>query len=167
MPPLLLVVVLLMPPVEVEVEPPLVLVEPPLVEVELPPVEVELPPEPPLDVLVEPPEVVVDVTTTLPPEDPPPKNPPKKPPPKPPKPPDPPITVTPPPLDPLTGGSAGSGCGRGTGIIAICGVQSGPPWHSSSITRRMRFTVRGFSATRLAGFSLMVLVPDLTALADL
>ncbi len=150
-------VVLLIPPVDVEVEPP-------LVEVELPPVEVELPP---LDVLVEPPLVVVDVTTTLPPDDPPPKNPPKKPPPKPPKPPEPPITVTPPPLDPLTGGSAGRGCGRGTGIMAICGVQSGPPWHSSSITRRMRFTTRGFSATRLAGFAFTYFGAGLAAFTDL
>lgn len=149
---------LVTPPVEVEVEPPLVEVDPPLLEVELPP----------LDVLVEPP-VVVEVTTTLPPDElPPPKKPPKNPPPKPPKPPEPPTTVTPPPLDPLTGGSAGRGWGSGTGIIAICGVQSGPPSsQGASITRRMRLTTRGFSATRLAGFAFTYLGAALATLTDL
>jgi len=125
------------------------------VELELPPVEVELPPVdvelPPVEVLVEPP-VVVEVITTLPPLDPPPKNPPKKPPPKPPQPPpDPPITVTPPPEDPPVGTSGCAGSGIGMGTSAICGWQQSG---SSSITRRMRFTLRGFSATRLIGFAL-------------
>ncbi len=81
-PPVLDVVVEVMPPLEVEVEPPLVEVEPPLVDVEPPLVEVE----------VEPPELV-ELMTTLPPLEPPPKKPPKKPPPKPPNDGPPPITI--------------------------------------------------------------------------
>ena len=141
-PPELVVVVLERPPVEVLVEPPLVELELPPVDVELPPLDVELPP---LEVLVEPPDVVELTTTLPPPPELPPKKPPKNPPPKPPKPPEPPITVTPPPEEPLTG-AAGSG-GRGIGISAICGWQH---LGVSSTTRRMRLTLRGLGATRLA-----------------
>ncbi|HEX7712351.1 MAG TPA: hypothetical protein VF418_15575 [Sphingomonadaceae bacterium] len=150
-PPEELVVVLVMPPVEVLVEPPLVEVEPPLVLEEPPLVDVELPPEllPPVEVLVEPPlVVVVEVTTIPPPELLPPKNPPKNPPPKPPpQPPEPPMIVTPPPLEPDIGGSGGSGCAIGNGTSAICCWQHGVC--SSSTTRRMRLTVRGLAITRL------------------
>ena len=151
-PPEELVVVLVMPPVEVLVEPPLVEVEPPLVLEEPPLVDVELPPEllPPVEVLVEPPLVVVVEVTTIPPPEllPPPKNPPKNPPPKPPpQPPEPPMIVTPPPLEPDIGGSGGSGCAIGNGTSAICCWQHGVC--SSSTTRRMRLTVRGLAITRL------------------
>ncbi len=85
------VVVLVRPPVDDDVEPPEVEVEPPEVELEVEP-------------------VLVEVITTLPLDPPelPPKKPPKKPPPKP-KPPEPPITTVP-LLLPLSGiGWGGSG----------------------------------------------------------
>jgi hypothetical protein len=122
----LVVVVLVTPPVDVEVEPPLVEVEPPLVEVELPPEEVELPVvelslSMRISILVAPPPLLL-----------PPKNPPKKPPPKPPpNPPEPPITMGwPPPVAMI--GCCGS-CGSGIGTIAYCSSSQ----HSRSTTRRM------------------------------
>ena len=119
-PPLLVVEVLVIMPLEVEVDPPLV--------------ELELPP---LEVLVEPP-LVVEVTTMLPPLllDPP-KNPPKKPP-KPPKPPEPP-TITgglPPPVAMTCACGCGGSGSSGTGTIAY----SSSCWRG--ITRRMRRTSR-------------------------
>jgi len=133
-PPVLLVVVLVMPPVEVEVEPPLVEVEPPLVEVELPPVEV-LPPLVEVELPVLPVVVLLMsiLISTLPPplELLPPKKPPKKPPKPPPQPPDPPITIGwPPPVAMI--GCCGS-CGSGIGTIAYCSSSQ----HSRSTTRRM------------------------------
>ena len=124
-PPLLVVVVLVMPPVELEVEPPLVEVEPPLVEVELPVVELSIL----TSTLVAPPPLLL-----------PPKNPPKKPPPKPPpKPPEPPITIGwPPPVAMI--GCCGN-CGSGTGTIAYCSPHCSS--HSRSTTRRMVRSRRG------------------------
>ena len=126
-PPLLVVVVLVMPPVELEVEPPLVDVEPPLVEVELPVLPVdELSLSISISTLVAPPLLL------------PPKNPPKKPPPKPPKPPlEPPITIGWPPPVAMIGG-CGS-CGSGIGTIAYCSSSQ----HSRSTTRRMVRSRRG------------------------
>jgi resuscitation-promoting factor RpfA len=128
-PPVLLVVVLVMPPVEVEVEPPLVEVEPPLVELPPEDVEVELPVLPVVVLLLS-----IRMSTLPPPLLPLlPKNPPKKPPPKPPKPLVPPITIGwPPPV--ATIGCCGS-CGSGIGTIAYCSSHSS--WHSRSTTRRM------------------------------
>lgn len=125
-------------PEEVEVdEPPvLVLVEPPEVEVEPPDVEGE-PPE----VEVEP--VLVEVMTTCPPElPPPPKNPPKNPPPKPPPQP-PPITTGWPPPPAATGGS---GASMGIAAMAIWGAGSQVVVRVT--TRRMRLTCRGALAMR-------------------
>ena len=127
---------------------------PDVVEVLIPPVEVELPPllfsililiSPPLEPLLLPDVEVVELISTLPPLEPPPKKPPKKPP-NPPQPPEPPTMLTMPPLEPPSGGSGGKGFGIGTGTIAICGVQQSS---SSSITRRMRLTLRGFFTTCL------------------
>jgi len=120
-PPVELVVVEDSPPVDVDVEPPLVDVEPPPVDV-----DVELPPDPPLEVEVDPP-LVVDVTTTLPPPPPePPKKPPaKKPPPKPP-PPEPPTTIgtaPPPPPPPAKAASRGAMGGKGVALVlTVCKV---------------------------------------------
>ena len=135
-PPLLVVVVLVMPPVELEVEPPLVEVEPPLVEVELPVLPVdELSLSILISTLVAPPPLLL-----------PPKNPPKKPPPKPPpKPPEPPITIGWPPPAAMIG-CCGS-CGSGTGTIAYCASSQ----HSRSTTRR---AVRSRGMTRSARRSL-------------
>ena len=127
-PPLLVVVVLVMPPVELEVEPPLVEVEPPLVEVELPVLPVdELSLSILISTLVAPPPLML-----------PQKNPPKKPPPKPPKPPlEPPITIGWPPLAAMIG-CCGS-CGSGIGTMAYCSCSQ----HSRSTTRRMVRSRRG------------------------
>lgn len=119
------VVVLVMPPVELEVEPPLVDVEPPLEEVELPVLELSL--SILISTFVAPPLLLL-----------PPKNPPKKPPPKPPKPPlEPPITIGC-PLPAAMIGCCGS-CGSGTGTIAYCSSSQ----HSRSTTRRMVRSRRG------------------------
>ena len=124
------------PPVEVEVEPPVV------VEVR-PPLDVELEVEPPL---------VVEVMTTLPPlEPPPPKKPPKKPPPKPPIGP-PPITTGTPPLPPEgIAGGAGGIYGGGSGTIAICGCSQ----QVRLMILRTRLVLRGcsFWTIRLTGFT--------------
>jgi hypothetical protein len=117
-PPVLLVVVLVMPPVELEVELPLEEVEPPLEEVELPVLELSL--SILISTLVAPPLLLL-----------PPTNPPKKPPKPPPKPPEPPITIGwPPPVAMI--GCCGS-CGSGIGTIAYCSSSQ----HSRSTTRRM------------------------------
>lgn len=112
----------LLPPLAEEILPLELLDDPPLADVLLtPPVELEV--DPPL-VLLDPPLVLeVDDTTTLPPPlPPPPKNPPaKNPPPNPPNPPLPPMTKGPPPSPPVMGkepldeSSAG---GSGTGWLA-------------------------------------------------
>jgi hypothetical protein len=132
--PELLVVVLVMPPVLVEVElppdevevdePPLeVEVELPLTLITVPPLLLELPEEEPL-------VVVVELIETLPPPLLPPTKPPTKPPPKPPNPLDPPITtgVLPPP------DAIGTGAGSGTAAIANCcaSMQTCSPLRSTS-----------------------------------
>ena len=150
-------VVLVTPPVDVEVEP---VVEPP-VEVDVEPVV-----EPPVDVLVEPvvppklelstmisplkPPLVLTSTLAPAPAPDPPKKPPKKPPPPkpPPKPPPPTITCWPPP-PPDTAGMGGSGMAA---IATRCATHHTPsasrrnsPYSqvgSRSMTRSIRLTRR-------------------------
>jgi hypothetical protein len=119
-----LVVLVIVPlDVEVEVPPLLVEVEEPVLPVEED--EVELPVLPVV-------ELSILISTRPPPLELPPKNPPKKPPKPPPKPLDPPITIGVPPPPAITGAWGGGGSGIGT-IAYSCSHSS---WHSRSITRR-------------------------------
>ncbi len=138
----------LIPPVEV-LTPPVDVLTPP-VDVETPPdvLDVLEPPEPPdeVELLMPPVLLEVDEITTVPPP-PPPANPPKNPPPKPPaKPPDPPITTGAPLLPPPPSYGADGKYGAGKGGKACPAIVTTVGTHVEVVvvrtTLRTRFTLR-------------------------
>ncbi len=139
----------LLPPVEVLVDPP-VLVTPPVLVLVEPPL-VELPPD---DVLDDPPLLVEEITTLPPPELPPPKNPPKKPPELPPYPPLPPITTGTELPPSIIGGAGGRYEGKGTGIgcaVGVWAIVTTVGWQAVTVfvtVRRVRLILRAGSPLR-------------------